>query len=261
MRAFYRLLVVGAGLALASTTGGLRASADATTQRVDPRADEWLRKMSTNLSRTKTFQFDANHITEIVTKDKQNLQILAESSVSVQRPNKLRSDRSGPLADATFYYDGNNVTVYGKRANLYATAKAPGSLDETIDFTRDRLSLDAAAADLLYSDPYAALMEDVVSGAYVDEEPIGDRLCHHLAYRGNATDWQIWIEDSPQALPCRFEITSKRVAGAPEYAVEISNWRTEPALPAETFVFTPPPESGKIDFMTMPQQERELPKR
>jgi len=255
MRPFYMLLVAGAGIALASTGGGNRARADATTQRVDPRADELLRKMSTNLSQTKAFQFDASHTTEVVTKDKQNLQIRAESSVSVERPNKLRSDRSGPLADVTFYYDGNNVTIYGKRANLYATTKAPGNLDETIDFTRDRLSLDAPAADLLNSDPYKVLMDDVVSGVYVDEEPIGDRLCHHLAYRGTATDWQIWIEDSPQALPCRFEITSKRVAGAPEFAVEMSNWKTEPALPANLFVFTPPPESEKVDFLTAPRPQ------
>lgn len=218
---------------------------------IEPKADALLRKMSTDLANMKAFRFNADHVMEVVTKQGEKIQSVAESTVWVQRPNQLRVDRRGPLGGATVYYDGSALSVYGKRDNLYATARAPDNLDATIDFARDQLSLDAPAADLLYSNPYAALTENAVSGRYVGIEPVGDRMCHHLAFRGNEIDWQLWVEEGPRALPCRFVIVSKHETGSPEYAVKISDWRQSPGFSPETFAFAPPPDAGKIDFVAL----------
>jgi hypothetical protein len=225
---------------------------------VDPKADALLRKMSSDLASLQAFQVDTRNSTEVVTKDGQRLQLLAGSTVTVARPNKLRTERNGVIGDVAFFYDGQHVTVYGKRDNLYATAKAPSTLDAAIDFARDELGIDAPGADLLYADPYKILMEDAISGTYIGEEPVGDRKCHHLAYRGNETDWQVWIEDGPRALPCRFVITSKKVAGQPEYAVELDNWKVNPQVDANSFTFTPPRDAGKIDFLAVKAKKQQL---
>jgi hypothetical protein len=188
---------------------------------------------------------------EVVTRQGQKIQSIAESTVWVQRPNKLRADRMGPLGGATVYYDGSKLSVYGKRDNLYATTRAPDDLDGTLDFAREQLGLEAPGADLLYSNPYAVLMEDAVSGKYLGIEPVGNRMCHHLAYRGNQTDWQLWVEDGPRALPCRFVIVSKRATGQPEYTVATSDWTPAPGFSPETFTFSPPPDAGKISFVAL----------
>lgn len=216
--------------------------------KVDAKADELLKKMSAELQGMKSMQFDADHTMEMVTKEGEKLQYVAESRVQLQRPNKLRSDRTGPLADLAFFYDGNNVTIYGKKLNLYAQEKAPGNLDQMIDFARDSLDLDAPAADLLYGDVYQGLMQDVDSGQYLGLEEIGDRACHHLAFRKKETDFQIWIQDGPHALPCRYVIISKTEQGSPSYTVELNNWKENPAIPAMTFQFTAPKGAGKINF-------------
>ncbi len=226
-------------------------AAKSSQRAIDPKADALLRKMSADLAGMKNFRFDANHVIEVVTKQGEKLHDLAEATIKVQRPNKLRSERMGPLGGATLYYDGKTLTVFGKRDNLYASAPAPSTIDETIDFARDALAIDAPGADLLYSDPYKVLMEDAVSGRYMGMEPVGDRMCHHLAYRGNETDWQIWIEDGSRALPCRFVITSKKQPGAPEYTVSTSNWREEREFPPDTFAFTPPRDAMKIEFVRL----------
>lgn len=217
--------------------------------KVDPKADELLHRMSDSLAATKRFQFDADHVLEAVTEEGEMLQFVAASRVSVERPNRARSDRLGAIADATLYYDGDSITIYGKRAGLYATKEAPGTLDEALDFTRDELALEAPAADLLYSDVYGGLMEDVVSGRYVGLEPVGGRMCHHLAYRGNETDWQIWIEDNPRAFPCRYVIRSKTVKGAPTFQVAFSGWNANPKLAADFFDFKPPTNAKQIEFL------------
>jgi hypothetical protein len=217
---------------------------------VDPKADALLHSMSKTLSEMKSFRFDSSQVMEVVTKDGQKIQGLAETSVSIQRPNKMRVDRMGPLGGGSIYYDGKTFTFYGKRDNMYASAPAPDNLDGMVDFARDKLSIAAPGADLIYGDPYAVLMEDVVSGKYLGEERVGDRTCHHLAYRGHETDWQIWVEDGKGALPCRFVITSKKVTGSPEFMVSTTNWKEE-ALDADSFSFKAPDKAIKIDFVTI----------
>lgn len=254
MRGLRSLLAVGAVLGSAVAFGPAANAQRTVRPSVDPRADALLHRMSVDLSNLRTFQVQTNYSTEVVTRQGQKIQMLGESNLSVKRPNMLRSDRSGPRGDVTFFYDGRNVTVYGSRANLYATTNAPPTLDRAIDFTRQQLDLEAPAADLLYSNPYQVLMEDVVSGRYIGEEPVGNRLCHHLAYRGHATDWQIWIDAGPRALPCRFEITSKNVTGRPEFSVDLHNWRLDPPLSPQMFAFRPPPGSARISFLTVSQR-------
>lgn len=253
MREAFSPAFVGIVLGVAATRGG-PAQAEAERARIDPKADALLRKMSAGLAHTKRFQFDAEHVQEVVTKDGQKLQFVAQSRVSVQRPNMVRSERLGPIANATFYYDGDRITIHGKRTGLYATTEAPPTLDAAIDFSRDELGLEAPAADLLYADVYGGLMEGVESGTYVGLEPIGDRMCHHLAYRGDETDWQIWIEDGPRALPCRYVITSKKLKGSPEFAVAFKNWDVAPNLTASQFQFTPPPGATEIEFLRESRQ-------
>ena len=224
-----------------------------TPPNVEPRADELLHKMSTELAGMKGFSVETDQVMEVVTKTGEKIQALAGSTVHVQRPNKLRTERMGPMGGANVYYDGKTISVFGKRDNLYASAAVPPTLDDTIDFIRAKLSIDAPGADLLHSDPYKVLMEDVVSGRYLGIEPVGDRMCHHLAYRGSETDWQIWIEDGDHPLPCRFVITSKQEQGSPEYQVKLSGWQAETA-PPESFTFTPPQGATKIKFINVVDQ-------
>lgn len=225
---------------------------------IEPKADALLRKMSTDLAGMRAFRFNADQVMEVVTRQGQKIQSVAESTVWVQRPNKLRADRMGPLGGATVYYDGSRLTVYGKRDNLYATTRAPDDLDGTIDFAREQLGLAAPGADLLYSNPYAVLTEDAVSGKYLGIEPVGNRMCHHLAFRGTQTDWQLWVEDGPRALPCRFVIVSKRVTGQPQYTVATSGWTAAPGFSPETFAFSPPPDAGKISFVALRDTARSV---
>lgn len=221
---------------------------------VDPKADALLRKMSSTLGNTATLTFDASHVLEVVTNDGEKLQFLAQSKVAMERPNKLRSDRVGAVADLTVRYDGNHLSIFGKKTKLYAQAEAPATIEETLDFARDTLGIEAPAADLMYKDAYAGLMEDVLSGRYIGLEPVGDRMCHHLAYRGNQTDWQIWIADGDQAVPCRYVITSKLLPSSPEYAVNMSNWKLDAQLESDFFAFKPPKDAVKIEFLQLAQQ-------
>lgn len=220
------LVLTGAGCSTAQADAEKKPAAVVSrAPKVDAKADELLHKMSDALTKAKSFQFDADQVLEVVTNEGETLQYVASSRVALKRPNQFRSDRVGTVADGTLSYDGKHITVHGKRTDLYATTAAPPTIDAAIDFARDELGLEAPAADFMYSDVYAGLMEDVVSGRYLGLEPVGNRMCHHLAYRGHGADWQVWVEDGQRALPCRYVIRSKNEKGTPTFQVAFENWK------------------------------------
>ena len=47
--------------------------------------------------------------------------------------------------------------------------------------------------------------------------------------------------------PCRYVITSKQVDQAPEFTLEIRNWKAGGSPAASDFTFTPPAGAKKLD--------------
>ena len=216
----------------------------------DGEADQLLRAMTKTLAEAKELQFDADHVLETITKNGEVLQFVAESRVAVKRPDKLRSDR-GPMADTTLYYDGKSLTLFGKRSNVYSQAPAPDNLDEAIALARDTLALEAPATDLLYTNAYERLMAGVTTSTYIGLEPVGDRMCHHLAYRARENDWQIWIENGPDKLPCRYVIVRKTVKGSPRLEVTFRKWDLSPNFSDAWFEIEPPQNAMQIDLLQL----------
>lgn len=251
------IVVFGLALALLSPVWSAHADAQPKDSKrtadnrpaIDPEARRLLRQMSDSMKALSAFRFSAAHETDVVLDDGQKLQVGAESRISVQRPNHVRSDRRGELADVTLYYDGESITVHGHRANFYATAKAPPKLDAAIDFLRERLGMDVPAGDLLYSDLYDSFVNNAVSGRYIGKTNVRGRLCHHLAFRGKDTDWQLWVEDSSRALPCKYVVTSTDVAQAPQFTVELYGWEVPQQIKDDEFAFRPPKDAERIDFL------------
>lgn len=235
-------------LAQAGGQPGEQTPQAAPSDKIEPRADELVRKMSDYMGNLPAFRVRADHIVEVYTDEGQKLQLGASSTVTVKRPNKLRSDRKGEIADLSLYYDGNQMTIYGRKVNLYATAKAPATLDAAIDFGRESLELEAPGADLLYSNPYKILMENAKSGRYIGTTWIRGRLCHHLAFRNQETDWQLWVADGDKAFPCKYVVTSKRMEHEPQFSVVLYDWDTNPQISEDQFVLQPAKGAERIEF-------------
>src|SRR6188768_3730322 len=118
---------------------------------IEPQAEKLLRRMSDYLASRQQFTLQAESMLEAVLTSGQKLQYDSPSTLMVSRPNKLRAHRKGDLANQEFFYDGKTLTLYDPRENLYATTAAPASIDETLDFAREKLDIVAPAAELLYS--------------------------------------------------------------------------------------------------------------
>jgi hypothetical protein len=249
--------VVVAMFIVPGATRAQPAGEDARRADIGPKARQVLKQMSGTMQEMEAFRFKAAHETDVVMNSGQKVQLGAESEVVVERPDHVRSERKGELADVTLYYDGDQVTLFGERSGFYATADAPPTIDETVDFLRDRLGMEVPAGDLLYSDFYQVMLEDAVSGEYVGRAMVRGVSTHHLAFRGQNVDWQIWVEDSPRALPRKYVITSKDMDQAPQFTVELYDWETMKDVPDDAFTFVPPAGAERISFLGLDGNDRQ----
>jgi hypothetical protein len=216
-------------------------------KKIDPEADRLLRQMTDYVSSLKSFKVDGQSSDEVVTKDGHKFEVVSESQLSVTRPNMIKSEKMHGTNAMTFTDDGKSMTLHCKTDNTYATQEAPGSLDETIDKLRKDYQVDAPGADLLYSNPYDALTEQVTAGQVIGKEYVNGVPTNHLAFQGEEVDWQIWIQDGAQPLPMRYVITTKTMKNEPEFTLDLSHWQPQAKLGNTAFVFHPPAGAKKVD--------------
>ena len=88
-------------------------------------------------------------------------------------------------------HDGKTVTVVGDMAKVYATIKAPATLDETLDLVGERYDLPLAAADFLYSSPYDSFADKEAKGGWVRRTTVDGRSCEEVSYSLKAVDFTV----------------------------------------------------------------------
>jgi hypothetical protein len=218
---------------------------------IDPQAEKILRRMSDYLASRPQFTLKAESTLEVVLTSGQKIQFDSPATLEVSRPNKLRAHRKGDLANQEFFYDGKTLTLYNPRENLYATTAAPPTIDETLDFAREKLDIIAPASELLYKNAAEKMLKEASSGFVVGPSVVGGVKCTHLAFRGAEVDWQIWIEDGAKPLPRKFILTSKKVTGEPQFTVLIRSWDVGPKFTDKEFTFVPPKGAKKIEFLQL----------
>ncbi len=219
------------------------AGQDATAQN----AKGLLKAMSDYLAAQKSISLGYDSVFEVVSADKQKLQIAMSGTVDLSRPDKLRTTRKTGFSDTETVYDGKTLTILGKGKNVYMQAEVTGTTDSVIDQLRDKFHRQLPGADLLSSNVYDALMTDVTDVKDLGSGVIDGKECDHLAFRAKDTDWQIWIAQGGQPYPCRYVITSKGVDQAPQFTLEVRDWKTGAAAGAPNFSFTPPAGAKKLD--------------
>jgi hypothetical protein len=247
---FARRIVSVAALAMLVTAGWPQPG-HAQPTGIDPQAEKLLRRMSDYLANRQQFTAKAESTLEVVLTSGQKIQFDSPATLMVSRPNKLRAHRKGDIANQEFFYDGKTLTLYNPGENVYATTAAPPTIDETLDFAREKLDIIAPASELLYKNAAEKMLKESSSGFVVGPSVVGGVKCTHLAFRGSEVDWQIWIEDGDKPLPRKFILTSKKVAGEPQFAVLIRNWDMAPKLTNSEFSFTPPKGAKKIEFLQL----------
>jgi hypothetical protein len=252
---FARRIVSVAALAMLVTAGWSQPG-HAQPAGIDPQAEKLLKRMSDYLAGRQQFTLKAESTLEVVLTSGQKIQFDSPATLEVSRPNKLRAHRKSDIANQEFFYDGKTLTLYNPKENLYATTTAPPTIDETIDFAREKLDIVAPASELLYKNAAEKMLKESSSGFVVGPSVVAGIKCTHLAFRGSEVDWQIWIQEGDKPLPRKFILTSKQVKGEPEFTVVIRSWDVAPKLTNQEFSFVPPKSAKKIEFLKLSDEAK-----
>jgi hypothetical protein len=243
-KAVIRRTALGAVAALALVlVAGPAVSADG----VDPEANAILREMSDYLTGLAAFRAEVDIDNEILDLAGQKLQLSSSASVVLERPSRIRMSRQGGIAHVEIVFDGKFLTMHSKTHNAYVQREGPETIDDALRTMQSETGIDVAAGDFFYADPYSGLLTDAASGAYLGWAYVNGVQCHHLAFRAEHVDWQLWVQTGDTPLPMKYVITSKWVTGAPQYTARFHNWNTKPEIEASLFEFTAPKGSKKLD--------------
>ena len=213
----------------------------------EAQAKSLVKAMSDYLGAQRAISFDYDTNLEIVSPQQQKVGLASSGTLVLNRPDKLRVTRIGGFANIEMVFDGKTLTLLGKNANLYTQIEAPGTIDQLVDELHDKYHRPVPGADLLISDPYNQLMPLVADVKDLGSGVIRGTECDHLAFRTNEVDWQIWIAQGARPYPCRYVITSTKVAASPEYTLDIRDWKAGAEVSSDDFKLGIPPGAKKIN--------------
>lgn len=216
---------------------------------IDPEAQRLMKASTDYLASQKQFNADTRNTLEVVLNSGQKIEFNHAARVSVQRPDKLRAERTGDLVDQVFVYDGKSLTLHNSQNKAYAQMTAPDTLEGMLEFARAKLDIVAPAGDLINKDAFDILMDGVTDGFVVGKAMIEGVRCDHIAFRAPHVDLQVWVQEGAQPLPRKLIITTRDLPNAPQFAVTITQWDLSPTFDAQTFTFTPPAGANKVDFL------------
>ncbi|SDA98573.1 DUF2092 domain-containing protein [Sinorhizobium sp. NFACC03] len=200
-------------------------------------AKNLLKAMSDYLASQKAISFTYDSNLEVVTGEHQKLLLASSGKIELGRPDKLRATRFGGFANVEMVFDGKTVTLLGKDTNLYTQVEVLGTVENLVDEMREKLRKPVPGADLLLPDAYDRLLEGVTDVKDLGSGVIGGVECDHLAFRAKNVDWQIWIAQGDTPRPCRYVITASQIDEAPQYSIQISDWKTSVDVAAQDYSF------------------------
>ena len=239
------MAVVALGLHVAAGTAIAQQPAAAPAR--DAKAMEALVAMGTYLRTLKAFAVHADAVTDEVLTTGQKLQFASTVDYVVQSPNRLRADVRNDRRQRVFIYDGKSVTLYAPRMQYYGAIAAPGTIAEALQVAEQKYDLDVPLADLFLWGTDKGGLEDIKEAALIGPAKIAGKVCDHYAFRQDNVDWQLWIQQGKQPLPCKIVITTTAEPSQPQYAAVLT-WNLAPKIDKTSFTFAPPKGAGRINI-------------
>ena len=215
---------------------------------LEERALELLKATSARLAAAKAMSFTATVSYEYPSKLGPAIVYTSRYDVAMQRPDRLRIITVGDGPASEFYFDGKSMMAFAPAENLVAVADAPPTIDGALKQAFLAAGIYFPFTDLLVADPYAALADGVKTAFYIGPSGVvGGVRTEMVAVATDDVFMQIWLgaEDKlPRRIRAVFSADPLRL----RHDMELSNWKLDPQLPAETFVSQKAQGAQKMEF-------------
>ena len=254
------LLAAGLMLAIAAAHGAQPAPARKSPQPraqqaaptieavIEPKAIDLLKAASSRLAAAKSMKFTAVISYEAPSRFGPPLVYTTKSEVTMQRPDKLKIVTPGDGPASEFYFDGKAMMAFAPKENLVATADAPPTIDDTLQYAFHLAEIYFPFSDLIVTDPYAGLANGMQLAFYIGQSKvIGETTTDMVAYASDDVFVQIWI-GAEDKLPRKMRAVYRRDPLQLRHEMELSNWQLDLAVAPEEFVSEKAKDAKLIKF-------------
>lgn len=176
-----------------------------------------------------------------------DLDVSAE--VLVSRPNKIRSERKGELINQIFYYNGKILTLFNPDHNVYSTVEAPDTFYGLFKYLYESLGFSLPISDLIQSDAFPLLMQDVTLARIVGKTYIDGIRCDHLLFSRPGVDFQVWVSDGSKPLPLKYVVTDTATPARLSISTWMTDWNVDQIVDESQFTFVQPEGVQAINFL------------
>ncbi|WCD78183.1 DUF2092 domain-containing protein [Pseudomonas sp. TUM22785] len=216
----------------------------------DPGALAALVKMGEHLRGLQQYAIDAESDSDQLLENGQALVVHARTQLLVSAPDKLRVQVTSTDYQRSLFYDGQQFTLYDSRQGYFGREVAPTSQEELLALLGERYGIQLPLADLIHWGPDTAQRVGIGSALHVGTEQVGDQSCEHYAYRQPGLDWQLWLRQGAEPLPCKRVLTRLDQPERPRHSVTYQ-WDTLPMVGPTDFVFTPPEGAKPVPLLEL----------
>lgn len=210
----------------------------------DPEAIKALEEMGQYLRTLNAFQIHSQTTRDVVLIDGEDIEFGGVVDMIVARPNRVRAEVTSDKQQRLYFDDGKTFSVWARRVNYYATVPAPPTIKELADTLVDQYNLELPVADLFYWGDTRNTGQ--IRGAIdIGPSQIDGVTCEHYAFRQDAADWQVWIQQGDYPLPRKLVITTTTDAARPKFT-SVMTWNLAPSFNDASFTFVPPKDARRI---------------
>jgi hypothetical protein len=213
----------------------------------DERALKALQGMSTTLASAKTLRVKVRNVIPMQLPSGRWVSLIGASQVTRQGQDHLYVETGGDQFHFNLFFDGKTVTAYVPDQKVFAQEEAAGNIDNMLELARKRGKNSFPFADVLVSNPYAAMTANMQDAALIGTSTLGGVETQHLAFTGKEVDWEIWIGTKDQ-LPRLVVVTDTTDAHKPSFTCEFTDWQLNQPVPPDTFAFKNTTGAAKIPF-------------
>jgi hypothetical protein len=205
--------------------------------------------MTEYLGNLEKFSVQTQNTLEDVYGSGHRIDLDVSAKVVVSRPNKIRAERKGDLVDQIFYYDGKSLTLFSPTYNVYSTVDAPDTFYGLFQLLYEKLGFGLPITDLVYSNSFELLMEDVNLAQLLGNSYVDGVKCTHLLFSRPGVDFQLWITDGTTPLPIKYVVTDTSTPDRLSISTRMTNWNVEPIVDQSQFTFVLPENAEAINFI------------
>ena len=218
---------------------------------VEPAAVQALTHMGSYLRSLTQFEVEARSQTDQVLENGQSVEFRHHTRLLAKQPDKLMVTVDTQGKRRSLYYDGQTFTVYQSPGAYYASTPAPTTITQLIDQVHERYGIELPLADLFRWDANTARQVGLQSALLIGSDTLDGQRCDHYALRQADIDWQVWLRQGEQPLPCRLVISRRDIPEQPRHSVDFT-WQLNPAIEASRFEFVPPHGAQNVPLQWAP---------